>query len=48
MIIDIAGVRGAISEAVYMGSPVYLQNKVNKQVHKKICNFYRVGTIAHR
>ena len=39
-IIDIAGARGAISDAVCMGSPVITElftKKVNKQVHKKIC-----------
>ena len=33
-IIDIAGVRGAISEAVCVGLPVIIV-KVNKQVHTK-------------
>ena len=45
MIIDIAGVRGAISDAVYVGSPVIIiiTKKVNKQVHRKfgIFNYSR-------
>ena len=53
MIIDIAGSRGAISDAVCMGSPVIIilfTNKVNKQVatHKKLEFSTRVGTIVHR
>ena len=41
MIIDIAGVHGAISDAVCVGSPVIVKftKKVNKQVHEKIWNF---------
>ena len=38
MIIDIAGVRGAISDAVCVGSPVIIKlftKKINKQVHEK-------------
>ena len=38
-IIDIAGVCGAFSDAVCMGSPVIIKlftKKVNKQVHTKI------------
>ena len=38
----IAGARGAISDAVYVGSPVIIKlftKKVNKQVHEKIWNF---------
>ena len=50
---DIAGVRGAISDAVCMDSPViiiiYNKKKVNKQVHQKKLEFStRVGTIAHQ
>ena len=48
----IIGVRGAISDAVCVGSPViiiYLQKEVNKQVHRKIWNFQlEVGTTTHR
>ena len=42
MIIDIAGARGAFSDAVCMGSPAIIKlftKKVNKQVHEKIWNF---------
>ena len=41
-IIDIAGARGAFSDAVCVGSPVIIKlftKKVNKQVHEKIWNF---------
>ena len=40
-IIDIAGVRGAISDAVCVGSPVLIiiSKKVSKQVYKKFWNF---------
>ena len=41
-IIDIAGVRGAISDAVCVGSPVIIKlftKKVDKQVHEQIWNF---------
>ena len=40
-IIDIAGARGAISDAVCMGFPVIIiiYKKINKQVHKKVWNF---------
>ena len=50
-IIDIAGARGAFSDAVCMGSPAIMKlftKKVNKQVHEKICEFStRVGTTVH-
>ena len=42
MIIDIAGARGAFSDAVCVGSPAIIKlftKKVNKQVHEKIWNF---------
>ena len=42
MIIDIAGVRSAISDAVCMGSPVIIKlftKKVNKASTRKIWNF---------
>ena len=50
MIIDIAGARGTISDAVCMGSPVIIitYKKANKQVHKKLEFSTRVGTIAHK
>ena len=41
-VIDIAGVLGAISDAVCVGSPVIIKlftKKVHKQVHKNIWNF---------
>ena len=41
-IIDIDGVRGTISDAVCMGSPVIIKlftKKVKKQVHKKNWHF---------
>ena len=51
-IIDIAGVCGAISDVVCVGSPVIVKlftKKVNKQVHEKSLEFsIRVETIAHR
>ena len=49
MIIDIAGARGAISDVVYVGSPVIIKlftKKVNKQVHEKHLEFStREGTM---
>ena len=47
-IIDIAGVRGAISDTVCMGLPVIIivSKKVNKQVRRKILEFST--TIAHQ
>ena len=49
-IIDIAGVRGAILDAVCMGSLVMvIYKKVSKQVHTKKLEFStRVGTKANR
>ena len=41
-IIDIAGVHGAFSVVVCVGSPVIIKlftKKVNKQIHEKIWNF---------
>ena len=41
-IIDIAGVHGAISDAVCVGLPIIIElftKKVNKEVHEKIWNF---------
>ena len=50
VITDIAGVRGTILDAVYVGSPIIIiiYKKVNKQVHKKSEFSTRVATIAHR
>ena len=52
MIIDIAGARGAFSDAICVGSPVIIKlftKKDNKQVHNFFLQFStRVGTIAHR
>ena len=51
MIIDIAGVRGAFSDVVCMGSPVIIKlftKKINKQATKNLEFSTRVGTIAHR
>ena len=48
-IIDLAGVRGAISDAICVGSPVkiIIYKKVDKQVHKKLEFSSRVGTTAY-
>ena len=48
MIIDIAGARGVISDAVCMGSPIIIiiYKKVNKQVCKKEFST-RIGSRDH-
>ena len=51
MIIDIAGARGAISDAVCVGSPVIIKLFTKKLTNKYTKNLEfstRVGTIAHQ
>ena len=50
-IIDIDGVRGTISDAVCVGSPVIIKlftKKLTNKYTKKLAFSTRVGTLAHR